>query len=176
MIEQRARQRARSEGLGRRRARRNKFGEGSVDGDAAGSELRVTILPGLRRACPAAGRAVMVRQHDDFRQPTGSEGRVPEPAGARTATSRRQTREARDVGEELVRVTAELIEAGRSERGGWSKVQLALLGVSWPPLPGWKREVVGGSIPQADAERFVQLRGRSPPSGGPSLFFGECSR
>jgi hypothetical protein len=71
---------------------------------------------------------------------------------------------------DVIAVTAELIEAGRSERGGWSKAQLALLGVVWPPPAGWKRVVIGRSIPQADAERFVQLRGGGRPGGGPSLF------
>jgi hypothetical protein len=72
---------------------------------------------------------------------------------------------------DLVPVTAELIKAGQSERPGWSRAQLALLGVSWPPPPGWRpAAVVGRAIPRADAERFVQLRGGSPPDGGPSLF------
>jgi hypothetical protein len=73
-------------------------------------------------------------------------------------------------GEELVTVTAELIEAGRSERGGWSKAQLALLGVPWPPPAGWKEVVVGRAIPRPDAKRFLQLCGGGSPSGGPSLF------
>jgi hypothetical protein len=73
-------------------------------------------------------------------------------------------------GEELVTVTAELIDAGRSERGGWSKAQLALLKVPWPPPAGWKVAVVGSVIPKPDADRFVQLRGRGLPGGEPSLF------
>lgn len=76
------------------------------------------------------------------------------------------------MGEELVAVTTELIEAGQSDRGGWSKAQLALLGVSWPPPPGWKGEVIGRLVPQADAERFVQLRGGRPAGDGQSLFGG----
>ncbi len=59
---------------------------------------------------------------------------------------------------ELVIVTDELIEAGKSERGGWSKAQLALLGVTWPPEFGWKNRVRGRAISKADADRFVALR------------------
>jgi hypothetical protein len=70
---------------------------------------------------------------------------------------------------ELVVVTAELIEAGRSERGGWSKAQLALLRVSWPPQAGWKTKVIGTPITKPDADRFVKMRGGVPGSG-PSLF------
>jgi hypothetical protein len=71
---------------------------------------------------------------------------------------------------ELVTVTAELIAAGRSERGGWSKAQLALLGVPWPPPAGWKAEVIGRAISKPDADRFVQLRGGELPAAEPSLF------
>jgi len=57
-----------------------------------------------------------------------------------------------------VRITAELIESGKSPRGGWSKAQMAILGVGWPPAPGWKTRVIGRLITRADAERFFQLR------------------
>ncbi len=73
------------------------------------------------------------------------------------------------VGDELATITAELIEAARSERGGWSKAQLALLGVSWPPQAGWKATVIGRPISKGDADRFVKLRGGGSASG-PSLF------
>jgi hypothetical protein len=72
--------------------------------------------------------------------------------------------------EEQVPVTAELIAAGRSQRGGWSKAQLALLGVPWPPPAGWKGEVIGRAISKAAADRFVELRDEGLPSAGPSLF------
>jgi hypothetical protein len=70
--------------------------------------------------------------------------------------------------DELTTITSELIEAGRSERGGWNKSQLALLGVSWPPQRGWKVRVVGRPIPKEDADWFVKLGGGS--ASGPSLF------
>jgi hypothetical protein len=73
------------------------------------------------------------------------------------------------VSDRFVRVTADLIQAGRSERGGWSKVQLAILGVSWPPPAGWKSEVIGRVIPRTEADRFVRLRDGGSQSG-PSLF------
>jgi hypothetical protein len=68
-----------------------------------------------------------------------------------------------------VRITPELIEAGKSNRGGWSKAQLTILGVAWPPAAGWKARVIGQLITRADADRFVQLR-RGSQQEGPSLF------
>ena len=87
-------------------------------------------------------------------------------ARIRSATSHRPTLEGRTVSDEFVRVTADLIEAGRSERGGWSKAQFALLGVPWPPPAGWKVGMIGRTIPRSDAERFVSLRPGSALSGG----------
>lgn len=57
-------------------------------------------------------------------------------------------------------ITAELIQAGTSDRGGLSRRQLALLGVAWPPGSGWKQSIIGRSIPDADADEFVRLAGR----------------
>jgi len=71
--------------------------------------------------------------------------------------------------EDLMPITAELLNAGQSDRGGWSKAQLALVGVAWPPLPGWKLGAIGRLIRRADAERFVALRG-GRHTEGPGLF------
>lgn len=57
-------------------------------------------------------------------------------------------------------ITTELIAAGTSERGGLSRQQMALLGVEWPPGSGWKRSIIGRTIPDEDAEEFVRLAGR----------------
>jgi hypothetical protein len=59
---------------------------------------------------------------------------------------------------ESVAITDQLIDAGESERGGWSKAQLTILGVAWPPQTGWKDRVRGRIISQSEAERFVSLR------------------
>jgi hypothetical protein len=71
-----------------------------------------------------------------------------------------------------VTVTEELLEAGKSANGGWSKEQLALLGVAWPPASGWKNGIVGHRMPKASADKFVQLghRGKTEPSGQEKLF------
>lgn len=50
------------------------------------------------------------------------------------------------------------IERGRSRTGGWSKEQLALIGVSWPPEKGWKKRVARMDIPAETIERFIQLK------------------
>jgi hypothetical protein len=58
---------------------------------------------------------------------------------------------------ESVPVTDALLEAGKTQSGGWTKAQLEILGVAWPPQPGWKQKVRGTLIPKSDAERFLAL-------------------
>lgn len=56
-----------------------------------------------------------------------------------------------------IRITAELVAMGRSARGGWTKAQLELLGVTWPPDKGWKERVIGVEIGVAIMKRFIDL-------------------
>lgn len=45
-----------------------------------------------------------------------------------------------------MRITNEWLIANRTKAGGYTKRQLALLGVEWPPRTGWKRAVIGREI------------------------------
>jgi hypothetical protein len=45
--------------------------------------------------------------------------------------------------------TAEEIENGKSERGAWTRKQLAEWGVPWPPPQGWKLALVAGENPKS---------------------------
>jgi len=38
---------------------------------------------------------------------------------------------------DMVVVTREFIMSGRSPNGAWTRAQLALIGVPWPPVNGW---------------------------------------
>ena len=44
----------------------------------------------------------------------------------------------------LPRLTQEEVEAGRSPRGGFTRKQLAVWGVPWPPPAGWLQALVRG--------------------------------
>jgi hypothetical protein len=60
-------------------------------------------------------------------------------------------------------ITHELINNGkRSGNGAWTKQQLALIGVQWPPQKGWKQKVIGNKISDADAARFLALKNTTP--------------
>lgn len=75
-----------------------------------------------------------------FDGPTPSKEREPAPPG-------------------MVRVTREFLNGGKSARGGWSRKQLALLGVPWPLVQGWKERVIGSLVTSDRAKKFVALRG-----------------
>lgn len=53
-----------------------------------------------------------------------------------------------------MKVTAEEIEAKKTERGGWTKETLAGWDISWPPIKGWKESLISGEplIPKPDPE------------------------
>ncbi len=67
----------------------------------------------------------------------------------------------------MTKVTEPLLQAGKSEAGGWSRAQLQLLSVPWPPPKGWKKAVLGKELPDEVAAQFVQLRGPSHDSSVP---------
>jgi len=62
-----------------------------------------------------------------------------------------------------VKITEEFLVSGLSMRGGYSRRQLELLGVSWPPQKGWKLTVMDRAISDEVAEEFVALSDRNAP-------------
>ena len=53
-------------------------------------------------------------------------------------------------------VTEELLALGRSDAGGWTRAQLAVLGVPWPPVTGWKKTVLSKPIAHEAAVAFIE--------------------
>lgn len=65
----------------------------------------------------------------------------------------------------VTRITKEFLLSGASARGGWTREQLALLGVAWPSPKGWKRAILDQSIDDTLAAKFVEL-GRARQQAG----------
>lgn len=53
-------------------------------------------------------------------------------------------------------VTREFILKHQTANGAWTRAQLNALGVSWPPINGWLRALVGTTITQQQADAFIQ--------------------
>jgi hypothetical protein len=58
----------------------------------------------------------------------------------------------------VMKMTHEVIHSCSSDRGGWNWCQLKLLGVSWPPHPGWLSKLIGAEVPNRTWELILRLR------------------
>jgi hypothetical protein len=58
---------------------------------------------------------------------------------------------------EPVVLTEELLRAGES-KFGWNRKQIQLLGVDYPPGPGWIRKLIGTTLHRAVYEEFIKLK------------------
>ncbi len=56
-----------------------------------------------------------------------------------------------------MKISAEEIEAKKTERGGWTRETLEGWGISWPPIKGWKQSLISG-------ERLIP---KDPPQSHP---------
>jgi hypothetical protein len=68
---------------------------------------------------------------------------------------------------DTIEITRELLNAGRGADGTYTRAQLEVLGVEWPPPRGWRSSVVGRRVPVEVAEEFLELR-----DGGQQSLFG----
>lgn len=59
-----------------------------------------------------------------------------------------------------ITLTKELLDAAKTARGGYTKAQLALLGVAWPPARGWTAALIGRQVERDVAERLLRGGGR----------------
>ena len=56
-----------------------------------------------------------------------------------------------------IMLTEELIEAARTPNGGFTKSQLAAIGVAWPPPPDWKEDRIGMKVSKQQFEDFNHI-------------------
>lgn len=49
------------------------------------------------------------------------------------------------------KITEAEIEAARTPKGGWTKAQLEVWGVPWPPPPGWKKRLIAAGLEPLEA-------------------------
>ena len=54
-------------------------------------------------------------------------------------------------------ITHEWLEMNATGRASWTREQLRLVGVSWPPKKGWKWRIVGGGISDESATKFEAI-------------------
>ena len=54
----------------------------------------------------------------------------------------------------MIVLTNKIIDDARTQRGSWTRKQLELLGVAWPPREGWKFRIIGIEYDEAVIEEF----------------------
>ena len=52
-------------------------------------------------------------------------------------------------------LTKDIIKQAVSPKGGFTKKQLALVGIPWPPVKGWKKKVIGKDFPEETIKLFI---------------------
>ncbi len=56
---------------------------------------------------------------------------------------------------EVMKITREWLVANRTLNGGWSRAQLRIIGVAWPPRKGWIEKVAGRELPKRLVLAFI---------------------
>lgn len=57
-----------------------------------------------------------------------------------------------------MKVTKSFLDENRSNGGAWTKAQLEILGISWPPANGWISGVIGKEISEEDRIKFIDSK------------------
>lgn len=51
-------------------------------------------------------------------------------------------------------LTKAILQQARTPRGGYTREQLALIGIAWPPVKGWPMRVLGKDFPAETIEKL----------------------
>ena len=54
-------------------------------------------------------------------------------------------------------ITEEWLTINKTKAGGYTKAQLTLVGVDWPPIHGWKKAIIGTELNEENKITFEQL-------------------
>jgi hypothetical protein len=60
-----------------------------------------------------------------------------------------------------MKISDDWILKNATKNGGYTKRQLAIVGIDWPPVAGWKAEVIGLDLDRVSVEEFEQISAAS---------------
>jgi hypothetical protein len=55
-------------------------------------------------------------------------------------------------------ITKDFIEQHKTVNGAWTRQQLFVLGIQWPPRHGWMRSVIGRELTPEQVAAFIAAR------------------
>lgn len=64
----------------------------------------------------------------------------------------------KEITNEPVVLTAEMFSLAVSSNGGYSRKQLALFGIPFPPIKGWKKQLLGTLASRKVVDEFIELK------------------
>jgi len=67
-------------------------------------------------------------------------------------------------------ITEQILEQGMSRNGSFNHKQLKYLGVNPVNNPGWRKRLIGSSVPAGDIQRFIELKNHHLPAKQNLLF------
>lgn len=73
-----------------------------------------------------------------------------------------------------MKLTQQMIFAGKSAKGAWTAAQLRELGIAWPPRSGWIRRLTGTEIHGDRYARFLALT-KQPSDGTRQLLLKDIA-
>lgn len=62
-----------------------------------------------------------------------------------------------DIQGSYMKVTKKFIFDNTTEKGAWTRAQLEILGIKWPPVKGWQQRVIGKELTSDEAEQFKKF-------------------
>ena len=62
------------------------------------------------------------------------------------------------IGYENMNEIDKVLNLGKSINSGWSKAQLEILGIDWPPVTGWKLRL--NNLTDKQVETFMELKNK----------------
>ena len=63
-----------------------------------------------------------------------------------------------------MKITDEWLKKNKTKNGGYTKLQLNLIGIPWPPIHGWKKLVIGKEI-SLEKKKAFEFVSRMTKSG-----------
>lgn len=57
-------------------------------------------------------------------------------------------------------ITEQVLKDAESINGAWSRKQLEIIGVKWPPPKGWKKKILGTEIEYSKIKKLLSLKNK----------------
>lgn len=71
-----------------------------------------------------------------------------------------------EVPHDMVRLTRDLLHAGKTGGGGFNRKQIEALGLRYPPMKGWLSRLIGKTITRERYERYLALNTEARVAAG----------